>query len=1492
MPAKKRGWRRAARIVGRIMLGVTISIFVVIGALLIVLHTDWGRAKLRDQIVAQMDDVFVGGVEIGSLEGSVLGEVVLRDVVIHDREGRAAITIDRLRLEVALTALVQRRIELEHVVAEGVAIDVRRRGDVLNLAGMIRDDGEPSTWSIAITDFAVRDAGIAVDLGGRLVHFDEVSASGALVAPVDGSITGRIDLAGAWRERAAPITARAELRVTDATIELATAELAIGEVRIAARDVELLDTGIAGALAIDAPAGAIAHLLPNIATSPAVALRLTAQPATADGTTVTVAGSLAGARLGGALTLSIEDRPKFAGTLTAKELDASRFADGAIATMLDARITIDVIVDPARDGLAMLGGDLVVHGAGRVGGVVIDDAAATISLADGIATIDASARAPGGARAQLEASGTVRDDGAIVISRAHLVASAGELRRATGGRLDVGGAIELDLAAAGLIRGGVPELEVTGHVTGHQLRAEALAIEHVQLRFALAGTPARPTGRIELAIDGAKLAGRPLPVVSIAVRSRTDGRFAVDLRSHAAAGATPIPWSVVADAVVRIRDNGASIALGRYAARTHDVTWRGHGGVVELDRQRVTLRGIRATVAGGTIAIAGSYQVGGSNAGDLTGTVVANGLELAAIGRALVLPGDPSGRASFELAARLRAGIASGSLVAGFTDLVAHAGADPIDVALDASLSPSRLTLDVKAGGTLVGRVAASLEIVPPRRLDDLAAWSRIERAHVREGTVRVTALDLAALARAAGVRSSVDGRIDAELVIGPAEIRGTVHARDIVTTLFPAPLELDVAIAGAGATVRATARAIVPTIGRGEISATVRIPDRLFDPAAWARLDATAVDGVHVAIDELVLDDQLAGRLGVTGGWRGRAVIAVDIASGLTGATATISARGIVGGPITRPIDVTITATGDRAGIRLTTTAGIDGKSLASAELALAIDPRAIARGGLAAVRRAQISGALTVARSDLATIVAASGIWRPKRAIQGTFWASATLRGTLDAPVASATIGAADVGFARRVLLRTFAIDAELAGGVVTAHMRARQDAGGALALDTRIDLAQPEFALTTLTVSKLELRPLLRLAPVDLVGVTGRLDADLRLRGLDPTIGELAGTIRIRNATLPVTNQFGVVRDAAIDLAIHDQRAELVVDGKLESGTLSVRADATLQGLVPRTAVIDLTAVDISVLTASAPRIGGSLHVEVLRRDGRWKVDAVISDGRVTIPKDGGRTLHPTGIPDNMVVVDGVIPPIGEPHASPTSSLPFPMSIDVAVQIRPVQVTSEEFRGRVSGALEIALGDEGTTIYGSVEIIRGEVTLLDRRYRVERAAVRFDGGIDPLLDILLVHDFPQLTLRIAVTGRFDDPRIAFTSEPGGYSEAELVGVMLGGGPGDRAAGATDDLARGAATAAVTQVIGRYLDGLLPVRLDVLRYEAATSTRSGSLTIGRRLGDRLFVSWRNRIDARADENTGEALLEYWLSRRLLLEGVVGASGVHGLDLLWTRRW
>src|SRR3990167_8342057 len=102
----KRRWRSRLRVVRRVLVVVLLLLVLAAGAVTIALHTDWGRAKLRDEIVARLNNTLSGGIDIGTLEGSALGDLVLRNVVIRDREGRTANAIDRLESAVKPLALL------------------------------------------------------------------------------------------------------------------------------------------------------------------------------------------------------------------------------------------------------------------------------------------------------------------------------------------------------------------------------------------------------------------------------------------------------------------------------------------------------------------------------------------------------------------------------------------------------------------------------------------------------------------------------------------------------------------------------------------------------------------------------------------------------------------------------------------------------------------------------------------------------------------------------------------------------------------------------------------------------------------------------------------------------------------------------------------------------------------------------------------------------------------------------------------------------------------------------------------------------------------------------------------------------------------------------------------------------------------------------------------------------------------------------------------
>src|SRR5262249_22478308 len=150
-----------------------------------------------------------------------------------------------------------------------------------------------------------------------------------------------------------------------------------------------------------------------------------------------------------------------------------------------------------------------------------------------------------------------------------------------------------------------------------------------------------------------------------------------------------------------------------------------------------------------------------------------------------------------------------------------------------------------------------------------------------------------------------------------------------------------------------------------------------------------------------------------------------------------------------------------------------------------------------------------------------------------------------------------------------------------------------------------------------------------------------------------------------------------------------------------------------------------------------------------------------------------------------------------------------------------------------------------------------------------VNFDGTIDPQLDVRITHDFPDVTTITVVRGRLSDPQLELSSDPGTYTTSQLLGFLLGGEPGDDpTSSSARDRAAIAGTSVIANQIGGYVKKVLPFDVDVLRYEAASVNRSAMITVGTWITHTLFFAFRQRLDARPDENSGESTIEYWLTR------------------------
>jgi autotransporter translocation and assembly factor TamB len=814
---------------------------------------------------------------------------------------------------------------------------------------------------------------------------------------------------------------------------------------------------------------------------------------------------------------------------------------------------------------------------------------------------------------------------------------------------------------------------------------------------------------------------------------------------------------------------------------------------------------------------------------------------------------------------------------------------------VEVGLHGRRLTVVVDATSAELGRVRFAVDAEAPRAVAEPAAWQRLGRDAIRSAELTLHGVEIRRAAELAGLPGDHGGQIHGDLKLTATTTGGRIEVRDLVAPQLrgigvTAALELS-QNDRAELTPRLTVSA--EGIGNGTAQAELVVPDRPFDPAAWRRLGREALRGASARVEGIAIDPVLLDRLGVASELRGRAGAAIDLGPAVRTAQVVLDVGELRGGPLDQPIDVHATASLDERATTAAIGVGSRGASLVELEGRLPVSlVDVLERRGQAAGRDTPLEATAKLTSTDVARLLAVFG---RTEVTSGRIDGTIQLTGALGAPKATVRVTASQLTIPPgphnkpvRVVER-LAINGSWDGATARIDVDGTESGGGVLQLAAQVRPDRLRDGTATVKATRFDLVPLLVFAPGPAGGASGVLDADLRLTGLDLRTAQLAGELHLRDARIPTAPALGTLRAATIDALVADHEIRIAADGKLGAGRASLTGTIALDGAAPNGGKARLTLRKVSPIGSVEPQITADVNATLARDHNQWKADLVVDHGDVVVPSDRGERLKPIGAPPDMVFADGrhMTRQPADQH-EPTNPI-FVVKID----LRSTRVESEEFRGLVHGQLEMRADGEAIAMYGGIEAERGDLDLFGQRYQIDHAAVNFDGSLDPLLDIQITRDFPEITTVTEVRGRLSKPDLVMTSDPGTYSQGQLLGFLLGGQPGgDPQSGALQSQVSNAGQSLVANQIGGYVKKALPINLDVLRYEAATATSGPAITVGTWLTPSLFLAYRQHLDtSKADENIEEGQLEYWLSRRVIVQGTAGAV-TQSVDLLWRKRY
>jgi TamB, inner membrane protein subunit of TAM complex len=1482
--------RKARRWILRIVIGLLATVFAVIATALIVLHTDWGREQVREQVEARLNDMFVGGAKVGRLEGSPFGELVVRDLVINDPRGEPAISAGTVRLRIALAPLISKEAHLSKLVIEDADVLLERdeRGQ-LRIANLMKP-GPKSGWSVDLPDVRIHRAHIAYDTGkdGERMNLDGVELRADAHLPADQPITAAVDLSAHWRERGVPLALDATVRSGDEGVAIGRAFVRGGDVVVTAEDVRIGKTAaggmdLAGTISVEATRDAVARLGIGVELPADISVRVQAtRTAGTPWTRVALTGRIDGQPLTGTVQADLEGK-RFVGFVSTGLLDVTRLSGGGITGSAAAFVTFDAALQEGRE---LPVGTAMVHSRGTLEGLPETEARIALSSTGQRATALVDVDGPdlrANIVAEVEKRGQV-----ITLHRGTLVAATTDPKAASGGKAPLRGAFHANLTASGALAP-EPNLAVAGKIDGKRLRVRDLSIDSMKLAIDARQLPARPLGRAELDARGVQRDTVYLAELAVKAANRQDGRIAVSVRTRP----KQAPWLVETDALVTLGET-VTIDLQRHHVRAGNGTdWRGTSGRIAIAPERIEIRDFATKSQRGELAVASAIVHRGRRAGDIEAHAEAKSIGLESFN--VRYRGDASAKVDVvRRGGRLDAHVELTGRRLVFVPRDPKAA--PVDADAKIDVREGRLAVDLSASSPRVGKVSVAADIAAPRDAANARAWQALGKDAIRESRITLERLDVGRLAALANRPGEHRGIINGELRLSGAETGGAITVRGLVTPqtsgLGKIDADLQLSQTPRGELVPALA-ARVGGLGTVDARAAIVTPARPFDPLAWRRLGKGAIASASVRTSELAFDPGTLDRFGVATNLRGRASLAIDVEAGLRAARVTGRIRDLRGRPIAQPVNIELTA---EAGAQATTLRLVAGTTAARFIEVDGRIPRSLAQlqAGGPAVKRAPL--AVTVKLPDVRARQLLATFGRTD-VVDGTIAGTIDVAGTVSAPTARAKITATNIALPSTRTRPTkrldrLTVDAIWDGQIGTLLVSGSQPENGELRVLAKGSPAALERATVSLRATKFDLRPVLVLVPGAVGAMAGVLDANVAVTSLDPRTMRAAGELHLTRARIPIAPTVGTLRGAKIDIVAGQRDLRLALDGKLGDGTVKASGTIALVGAAPTGGDLKVTLRNVSPIGAVEPRITADVTAKLSKGRDRWIADVVVDNGSIVVPAGRGEELKPVGPPPDMVFLSGKNT-LSAGTRQRADEPPEQPVIEARIKLNPTYIKSEELRGIIKGQLTLTADAGAVGIVGRIEADRGDLDLFGRRYLVERALARFDGSTDPLLDVVITHDFPEVTTVTSVRGRVSKPELIMSSEPGIYTQGQLLGFLLGGEPnGEPAQGNPRDRVTAAGTSFVANRIGGYFKKALPFDVDVLKYEAATASSSAAFTIGTWLTRSLFVAYRHRIDARADENTGEAEAEYWVTRRVMVEGTLGDRGYSGLDLLWRKRY
>ncbi len=389
----------------------------------------------------------------------------------------------------------------------------------------------------------------------------------------------------------------------------------------------------------------------------------------------------------------------------------------------------------------------------------------------------------------------------------------------------------------------------------------------------------------------------------------------------------------------------------------------------------------------------------------------------------------------------------------------------------------------------------------------------------------------------------------------------------------------------------------------------------------------------------------------------------------------------------------------------------------------------------------------------------------------VSGTFGdVGTTARYALRIPNVGALVprlaGAAAVTGTATQVARGFDIDASLDGPAgTTARVEGLVGTSGTLELDAR---GQAQLGL---------INPFI--APRSIAGLA---DFDLTVDG-PPALSSVRGRVTTSGTRLAAPRLPLSLSDLSGSVDLSGGQANLDFDAQVtEGGNISLTGPITLGGRLPAQLAIQLSNVVVTDRVLYTSTINGDVALNGALTGGARIAGTInVGETNVQVPSSTVSTLG--AIPDITHI--GATRPVmrtraraglvREESTSSGGGVAFPLDITVNAPAR-IFVRGRGLDAELGGGLRITGTTADTISTGQIELIRGRLSILNKRFDLTEGLVQLQGRFEPFLRFVAATATTTGTARIVVEGPAAEPVVRFEATPEAPQDQVLAQIFFG--------------------------------------------------------------------------------------------------------------------